>query len=90
MIAEFNKSQRPKAIAFPPFTWKKEGLPQKLYLHKNNDKYYLISTDGFFQERVDSSVNLPFDKIANIKGLFFEFHDGAWRLQSYNPLIKIG
>ncbi|MHB8963412.1 MAG: DEAD/DEAH box helicase [Saccharofermentanales bacterium] len=89
VISEIHKSQRPKVISFPPFTWKKEGLPQKLYLHKNNENYFLISTDGFFQENVDTSADLPFDKIANIKGLFFEFNNGAWRLQSYNPLIKI-
>lgn len=83
------KAQKPKKISFPNFTWERKSLPQKLYLREQNGLYYLVSCDGYFQEQVDSSEDLPFADIANIHGLFFALNQGEWQLQSYNPFIQI-
>lgn len=89
LISEFYKAQKPRKISFPSFTWKRKGLPQKLYPRENNGKLFLTSSDGYFQEEVESSDDLPFAKIANSSGLFFELNQGVWQLQSYNPLILV-
>ena len=81
---------KPKKISFPEFEWNQEGLPQKLYPRKKNEECFLISSDGYFQEAVDSDDDLPFGIIANINGLYFELNDGRlWQLRSYNPSIMV-
>ncbi|WP_027364608.1 DEAD/DEAH box helicase [Desulfotruncus alcoholivorax] len=89
LLSEFYKAQKPKTISFPAFTWKKDGLPQKLYPREKNGEYFLTSSDGYFQEKVNSNGDLPFAKVANISGLFFELNHGVWQLKSYNPLILV-
>ncbi|MBU7006046.1 DEAD/DEAH box helicase [Phosphitispora fastidiosa] len=89
LLSEFYKAQKPKTISFPAFTWKKDGLPQKLYPREKNGEYFLTSSDGYFQEKVNSNDDLPFAKAANISGLFFELNHGVWQLKSYNPLILV-
>lgn len=89
LLSEFYKAQNPKTISFPTFTWKRDGLPQKLYPRENNGEYFLTSIDGYFQEKVESTDDLPFAKVSNISGLFFALNNGVWNLQSYNPLISV-
>lgn len=89
LFSKFFKAQKPKTISFPTFTWKKDGLPQKLYLRAKNGDYFLTSSDGYFQEKVDSNDDLPFAKVANISGLFFESNNDVWQLKSYNPFILV-
>lgn len=83
------KSQSPKRVSFPSFTWNRDGLPDRLYLREQKNQYYLISSDGYFCEKVESTKDLPFSKIANIVGLYFECREGTWYLRSYNPRIII-
>ena len=83
------QSQLPKRISFPSFTWNRDDLPDRLYLREQKNQYYLFSSDGYFCEKVESTKDLPFSKIANIVGLYFECRDGIWYLQSYNPRIII-
>lgn len=84
------KLQSPKRISFPSFTWNRDDLPDRLYLREQKNQYYLLSSDGYFCEKVKSTKDLPFSKIANIVGLYFECREGTWYLQSYNPRIIIG
>lgn len=83
------QSQSPKRISFPTFTWNRDDLPDKLYLREQENQYYLFSSDGYFCEKVESTKDLPFSKIANIIGLYFERRGRTWHLQSYNPRIII-
>mgnify|MGYP003097574813 FL=1 len=64
-------------------------MPDKLYLREQENQYYLFSSDGYFCEKVESTKDLPFSKIANIIGLYFERRGRTWHLQSYNPRIII-
>lgn len=90
LITESYKTRKPKKISFPEFEWDEDCLPQKLYPRKKNGEYYLISSDGYFQEKVNSNDDRPFAKVANINGLFFELnHRGVWQLKSYNPFILV-
>ena len=79
-----------KRVSFPSFTWNRDDLPDRLYLREQKNQYYLLSSDGYFCEKVESTKDLPFSKIANIVGLYFERREGTWYLQSYNPRIIIG
>ncbi|WP_152401344.1 DEAD/DEAH box helicase [Paenibacillus cellulositrophicus] len=89
LLSESTKSQTPKKISFPHFTWKRHNLPDKLYLREVNGECFLTSSDGYFYEKVESTDDLPFLKVANITGLCFIFENGEWILQSYNPRIVI-
>lgn len=89
MLADLNNRQKRKTISFPIFTWKRKGLPKKLYLHEVNDKYYLASKDGYFMEQVESTKELPFSNISKITGLYFENNNDDWILKSYNPLVAV-
>lgn len=89
LLSEFYKAQKPQIIKFPTFNWEKEGLPQKLYPHEKNGEYFLTSSDGHFLEKVNSDDNLPFAKVSNISGIYFELEHGVWQLKSYNPFISV-
>lgn len=89
LLSESARAQVPKKVSFPVFTWKKVNLPDKLYLRKTNDECFMVSSDGYFHEKVDSTDELPFSRIANINGLFFERKNGEWQLQSYNPFVVV-
>ena len=75
-----------KVFKFPTFTWEREGLPDKLYLHESYGQYFFVSSDGCFFESINPTEELPFDKIANKRGLYFVLDGGALTLKSYNPL----
>ena len=83
------KLQSPMRLSFPSFTWNRSDLPDKLYLREQSNHYYLHSSDGYFCAKVESTKDLPFSKIANIVGLYFERRDETWYLRSYNPCIII-
>ena len=68
---------------------KRDDLPDKLYLRKTNGECFLSSGDGYFYEKVDSTIGLPFLKVANILGLYFERKNNVWHLQSNNPEIIV-
>jgi len=87
LFAKSASEQESKKIFFPNFTWRKAGLPDKLYIRGHEGEYYLTSSEGYFCERIDSTVKLPFSEIANIGGLYFESSNNVWRLKSYNPTI---
>lgn len=89
LFTESTKAQAPKKVFFPHFTWKKQNLPDKLYLRVVNGEYFLTSNDGYFYEKVESTDDLPFKNIANIAGLFFTFKNDEWQLRSYNPRIIV-
>lgn len=77
-----------KTVKFPTFTWKRDDLPDKLYLRESEGRYFLSSCDGYFFESVDTD-ELPFDGIANKRGLYFARVGEDWVLKSYNPLDKL-
>lgn len=89
LLSDSANSQKPKEVSFPAFTWKRNGLPDKLYLRETNGDCFLISEDGYFYEKVESTSELPFLKIANILGLYFERDDDIWNLRSNNPKITV-
>jgi len=89
LLSKTYHAQQPKTIAFPDFTWKKKNLPDKLYPRNKDSKCFLVSYDGYFKEAVESTDELPFEKISNIAGVYFECNENTWSLKSYNPLIKI-
>ena len=89
LLSETYNSQKPRKISFPTFTWKRDGLPSTLYLHKANNRFYLSSADGYFQEEISSTPKLPFADIAEINGLYFESEKDCWKLKSFNPFISI-
>lgn len=84
------KAQMPKKVSFPIFTWDRTGLPDKLYIREAHGEYFLVSSDGYFYEKIESTNELPFSKIANIAGLFFEYQkNNEWNLGSYNPMLIV-
>lgn len=89
LLSDFYKDLKPKKIIFPNFTWKRKDLPPKLYPREKNGECFLTSSDGYFQEKIKSTDKLPFAKVANINGLFFELKHDTWQLKSYNPLILV-
>ena len=89
LLSDSAKAQIPKKMSFPTFTWERNNLPDKLYLRETNGECFLISGDGYYYEKVESTNELPFLKIANILGLYFERNNTVWRLQSYNPQIIV-
>jgi hypothetical protein len=89
LLTESIKTQAPKKVSFPNFTWAKPNLPDKLYLRVVNGEYFLTSSDGYFYEKVESTEELPFSKIANITELFFVLENGGWKLRSFNPRIVV-
>lgn len=88
-LSDLARAQTPKKVSFPTFIWKRDGLPQKLYLREINEECYLMSSDGYFFEKVESSDELPFANIANISELYFERENNIWHLKSYNPLLIV-
>lgn len=89
LLSDSANSQKPKEVSFPAFTWKRNGLPDKLYLRETNGDCFLISEDGYFYEKVESTSELPFLEIANIQGLYFKRDDDIWNLRSNNPKITV-
>jgi len=89
LLSESARAQAPKKVSFPVFTWKKAGLPDKLYIRETNGECFLVSSDGYFCEKTESTDELPFSRIANITGLFFECRNNEWNLGSYNPLLMV-
>ncbi|MEL7605774.1 MAG: DEAD/DEAH box helicase [Sedimentibacter saalensis] len=89
LFTESTKAQAHKKVSFPHFTWKKQNLPDKLYLRVVNGEYFLTSNDGYFYEKVESTDDLPFKNIANITGSFFTLKNDEWQLRSYNPRIIV-
>lgn len=89
LFSETARSQAYEKVSFPVFTWKEKDLPDKLYLRKYSDECYLISSDGYFYEKTKSTDDLPFSRIADIDGLYFERRNDDWVLKSYNPCIVI-
>lgn len=85
LLSEFYKAQKPKTVSFPRFTWNKKEPPQKLYIRERNGDCFMISNNGYFIEKVQSSDDLPFERVVNIYGLFFELNNDVWQLKSYNP-----
>ncbi len=83
------KSQIPKKVFFPKFTLELNNPPDKLYLRETNGECFLVSVDGYFCEKIESTDELPFLRISNIMGLYFEQQNNVWRLQSYNPRIIV-
>ncbi|MCI9576709.1 MAG: hypothetical protein HFJ84_08640 [Clostridiales bacterium] len=51
LLCNSAKAQTPKKISFPTFTWKRNDLPDKLYLRETNGKCFLFSRDGYFMNR---------------------------------------
>lgn len=89
LLADSARAQLPKKVSFPVFSWKKEDLPNKLYLREVNGECFLFSSDGYFSEKVESTEKLPFSKIANEMGLYFKQKKNLWILKSYNPMIQV-
>lgn len=89
LLSDSAKAQTPRKVSFPTFTWKRNDLPDKLYLRENNGECFLFSSDGYFYEKTESTDELPFLKIANIMGLYFERKNDDWYLRSYNPRTVI-
>lgn len=89
LLSDSSRAQAPKKVSFPKFTWEESNLPDKLYIRENDGECFLFSSDGYFYERIESTNELPFSKIANISGLYFERINNIWCLQSYNPLVIV-
>ena len=83
------RSQSSKKVFFPKFTLKLNNPPDKLYLREANGECFLVSGDGYFCEKIESTDELPFLKISNIVGLYFEQKNNIWTLHSYNPRIIV-
>lgn len=88
-LAELHKAYRPVKARVPKFTLERKDLPSRLYLREYKGKYYLTSLDCTQIVKVESSDKFSFGKIANTRGLYFEFNQGIWELQSYNPLVVL-
>ncbi|MGF6990529.1 hypothetical protein M2150_001794 [Lachnospiraceae bacterium PM6-15] len=82
-------AQKQRIIKFPSFTWEESGAPDKLYVRKVDNVCYLVSPEGYFMEEIESTEELPFEEIANIREIYLERSDDIWQLKSYSPFIKI-
>ena len=89
MLSESARSQASRKMSFPVFKLKEPNLPDKLYIRETNGEYFLVSSDGFLYEKIDSSNELPFPRIANIHGLYFECLNNELHLKSYNPMLVV-
>ena len=85
LFSDTHSVTKGKAYNFPSFTLNREDLPDKLYLRKSLEQYFLTSSDGYFSEPVTPTKELPFDQIANKRGLYFILEENNWVLKSYNP-----
>jgi len=90
LLSEVFNNKKPIKINFPKFIYKMDNLPERLYSRKHGDECFLVSNDGYFREIIKSTNKLPFEKISNINGLYFEKEGDFWSLCSYNPFIIIG
>jgi hypothetical protein len=89
-IADTFRFQRKRKLSFPTFTMKlNDGTINKLLVREHKDVCYLMSPDGSYQREVDSTEDLPFERIANKPSLYFTIVDDAWELRSYNPRIIV-
>jgi replicative superfamily II helicase len=89
LLSEAYNNKKPFKISFPKFSYKMDNLPERLYPRKNGKECFLVSNDGYFREVINSTDKLPFEKISNINGLYFEKKGDFWNLCSYNPFIII-
>lgn len=89
LFYETERSYTPKIVSFPVFTWEKDGLPDKLSVAEVKGEYFLVSCDGYFYERVDSTKELPFSKLVSLHGVHFTRKNSEWHLESYNPMITV-
>lgn len=76
-------------ISFPSFTFSGLDKARRLYVRKVNDKYYLTISDGYEYSEVHSTEDLPFEKIANIRSLYFRKNNNTWSLKSWSPKYNI-
>ena len=86
MLSDTYSETNRKTYEFPTFTWSRDNLPDKLYLRESGGKHYLSSSDGYFFESIEPTEKLPFDQIADKRGLYFILEGDKWVLKSYNPL----
>jgi len=89
LFSETYNNKKPIKINFPKFSYEIDNLPERLFPRKNGKECFLVSNDGYFREVINSTDKLPFEKVSNINGLYFEKKGDFWNLCSYNPFIII-
>lgn len=72
-------------VIFPPFSLRDELTTKKLVARKFEEDTYLCSPDYSEQVNIAISSEFPFDEVANIPGISFEFDENemVWNIQ-YN------
>lgn len=60
-----------------------------LYCKSYNDSYFLCSPDYKDKIEVTISDEFPFDKIADIPGIFFTWEEDTWKMQNKNPHYQV-
>ena len=76
-------------ISFPIFNIKDWKGADNIVVRKVDQNVYLSTVDGYYFISVKSTKELPFEKIANIPGVFFVRKETGWHIQSNSSRIEI-
>ena len=73
------------------FTVKWQHHPDRVYCSLNGGQYYLHSSDFRWIEKVEPTADLPFDKVADIAGIWFKYEgDNNWTMVNRNVWYRVG
>jgi len=88
-ITKIYKDQLVKSISPLRFDRSIDESVKRLYIKKNNEAYYLVSPDGYFQIQITGVNNSALSETVNRRDLYFEKTNGFWSLRSFSPQIRI-
>lgn len=72
------------------FTVGWSNLPEKMYCSRLGDEYYLHSDDYRWMKKVNPTEELPFDKVADIPGIWFRYSENeGWMLVNKNVWYRV-
>ncbi len=88
ILAKNIKPSKKKITRIPDFTFSDKNFTVKttqLFCKTFESSCFLCCSD--FKEKIQISVteDFPFDKIADLPGIFFEFEDNVWKMKIKNP-----
>jgi len=89
LIRTRSVSARDRVPEFSAFTLPNNpGITEDLFVRMAGGTTHLSNVDGRVSLPVASSVELPFEAIANDARFFFQFTEGAWRLVVRDPRLR--
>lgn len=85
-----NPKDRQPILPRIEFTVGWSHLPNRMYCSRSGNKYYLHSADYRWMKEVKPTGELPFDKVADIPGVWFSYsEDEDWTLVNKNVWYRV-